>query len=103
MWIHLLITEQIDGANGTAVIRDTHDGYWTKRFLEQFKRPTIETVLEYVEESPKEAIELVKWRVPASFDSLIMNVEYRIQLARQILVILLKQDDDDTEEGLLFS
>lgn len=100
MWIHLLITEQIDGANGTAVIRDTHDGYWTKRFLDQFERPTLEDTIQYINQEPEKVLNIVKGRVPIDYESLLKNVEYRINLAKSLMRIM--NDKAIEEETITF-
>jgi hypothetical protein len=68
MWIHLLSLGLIDGAGSQVIPPEVVGGHyydwWRKKWEEQFKKPTIEEIEEFVEESPKEAIQALKTVAP---------------------------------------
>jgi hypothetical protein len=85
----------------TSGYTDTHDGYWTKQWLERHKKPKIEEVIEYVIEQPQEAVAEVR----AAVERVYPQIDYRevknnVKLQRFIANQLMKaikdyQDDED--------
>jgi hypothetical protein len=100
-------TSQAQTSSGAGVVTpnagyvDTHDGYWTKQWLERHKKPKIEEVIEYVIEQPQEAVAEVR----AAVERVYPQIDYRevknnVKLQRFIANQLMKaikdyQDDED--------
>jgi len=116
MWIHLLSLELIDGAGGSAppepVITGGHYGAWwldKYRKMWERKKPTIEEVIEVIEEQPQASLEVVREQVESKFPAINYqavrdNLQLQRFVAEQILIVMeLKriQDDEDDIETIL--
>jgi hypothetical protein len=79
---------------------DTHDGYWTKKWLAKNKKPKISEVIEFVKEQPQEAIaevvqEIKKVYPQIDYREVAGNVRLQKFIAEQLLQALKTRKDDE--------
>jgi hypothetical protein len=99
MWIHLLTIGLIDGAGGNPVPpepTDTHDGFWRRKYREMFewdkKKPTLEEVIELVQEEPQQAIAVVKEEIKESHPEIDLKQTYLgIEVQRVIARLIMRK------------
>lgn len=125
MWIHLLTLQLIDGAGGetppeppAVVVGGHYYDFWHKKYIAQWEKkdkpPKLQEVIEYVKESPEEALSIAKQIAPEktsriSVNDLTNNISYIKIIAKQIIIqikirqleLIIKEDDDDIEAILL--
>jgi len=81
--------------SGTPPIIDTHDGFWHKKYREMFdwhKKPTLEEVIEIVQESPKEAIRAVKKEIAKAHPEIdTTNIRANLELQRLVAELLMRK------------
>lgn len=85
---------------------DTHDGFWTKKYREMFewhKKPTIEEVIEVVQEAPQEAVAYVKPEIVSKypeidFDSIYGNLKLQKLVAELLIRKLELKRQQDIED-----
>ena len=87
---------------------DTHDGfgYWEKywRKLHEKKKPTIEEVIEAVQENPVEALEAVpqarKQFQGIDYSKVKQNADMALFIAQELMIVLeMRRIDDENDEN----
>lgn len=90
----LLTLLQSQGAPTPPVI-DTHDGFWTKKYREMFewhKKPTIEEVIEVVQEAPQDAVAYVKPEIVSKYPEIDFDSIYgNLKLQRLVAELLIRK------------
>lgn len=104
--------------NESGALVDTHDGFWATEYRKMWewakKKPTLAEVVEYVEEKPEEALEVVKAAAPekvvgVNLNKLRNNTRIAELVAKQLMVAIelrrveieREADEDDIESILL--
>lgn len=80
----------------TPPVTDTHDGFWSKKYREMHewhtKKPTLEEVIEVVQEAPVEAVQAVKSELVQKYPEMdTSKIADNLKLQRLVAKLLIRK------------